>query len=275
MKKISVKIIISIILISLLFGLTLTIIGIENTSEIVKKTSNNLLISNSENKAKDISANIINFENMMDSFATSIFNNPFSKFQVKDSFGNNAYHHAYVESYLGRIDKYIKSYSQNIDGNKNIFILISPKVTNDGKVHGIVYDKDEDKIIKTKDLKLSTENLNDQNYKWFFKAKELKKGTWSNIHNSILDEEEKVITYVVPYYVEEDFAGVVGMEINYSYFVDEVQNIKIFENTKATLLDENFEIFYDKQYETGTYIGEILKREEYKKVSEENTGYYE
>ncbi|PWJ87676.1 cache domain-containing protein, partial [Oceanotoga teriensis] len=273
MKKISVKIIASIVIISLLLGLSLSFIGIQNTSNIIRENSKDKLLLNSINKAKEFDIVINNLETVMENFSNSIFNNSFSKFQVAGAFGNSAY----VENYLSRTDSFIKAYSESVEGNLNAYILINPEITMDNKIHGIIYDESEDTIFKSEDININPEYFVEDNpdYTWFFETKNSKNGHWSKVHKDIEKSGKNVISYSFPFFYEDIFVGLVGMDIDYSYFVEELNKIKVYEGSYASLANEKLKIIHDKQYETGTYIGEILKREEYKKVSEENTGYYE
>ncbi len=78
---------------------------------------------------------------------------------------------------------------------------------------------------------------------WFTVPKATGKGIW--LPPYITDNlDEKVISYNVPVYWENRFVGVIGIEIDYDTLVREVENIKLYENGYAFLLDQDFQIIY-------------------------------
>ena len=90
---------------------------------------------------------------------------------------------------------------------------------------------------------------------WFTIPKSLKKGIWlPPYHTENLGV--RVISYNVPVYCKGQFAGVVGMEIDYETLAKEVEKIKLFENGYAFILDENSNVIYHPQMELTLQYGE-------------------
>lgn len=90
---------------------------------------------------------------------------------------------------------------------------------------------------------------------WFTVPKSLKKGIWlAPYHTENLGA--RVISYNVPIYWQGQFAGVVGMEIDYDTLAAEVEKIKFFENGYAFILDAESNIVYHPQLDSTFQYGE-------------------
>lgn len=91
--------------------------------------------------------------------------------------------------------------------------------------------------------------------RWFTIPKAVKKGVWlPPYHTENLGAW--VISYNVPVYCRGRFAGVVGMEIDYTTLAQEVEKIKLFENGYAFILDEDSNIIYHPQMDSTFQYGE-------------------
>lgn len=63
-----------------------------------------------------------------------------------------------------------------------------------------------------------------------------------------------IVSYVMPIYKENQLIGIVGMDIDWSYITDMVDEIHLYETGYAFLTNENFEIAYSQEFEAGTNI---------------------
>lgn len=90
---------------------------------------------------------------------------------------------------------------------------------------------------------------------WFTVPKSIKKGIWlAPYHTENLGA--RVISYNVPIYWQGQFAGVVGMEIDYETLAAEVDKIKLFENGYAFILDGESNMVYHPQMDSTFQYGE-------------------
>lgn len=90
---------------------------------------------------------------------------------------------------------------------------------------------------------------------WFTVPKATGKGTW--LPPYITDNlDYRVISYNVPVFRQGQFIGVIGIEIDYETLAHEVENIKLFNNGYAFILDENSNIIYHPQGEFSQSDGE-------------------
>lgn len=83
---------------------------------------------------------------------------------------------------------------------------------------------------------------------WFTVPKATGKGVW--LPPYVTDNlDVQVISYNVPVYRDGQFIGVIGIEIDYATLAHEVENIKLFENGYAFILDADSNIIYHPQGE--------------------------
>lgn len=85
---------------------------------------------------------------------------------------------------------------------------------------------------------------------WYYIPVENGKATWlkpyANQNLGIY-----MISYVVPVYVNKNLIGVVGMDIDFSIVVEEINRLNVYESGDSYISDEENRIVYHKEYETG------------------------
>jgi hypothetical protein len=69
--------------------------------------------------------------------------------------------------------------------------------------------------------------------------------------------QAKVISYVKPVYVNVALVAVVGVDINFGKFTNELQNIKIYDTGSAFLLSSSYDFLYDKEYSQEENLKEL------------------
>ncbi len=92
---------------------------------------------------------------------------------------------------------------------------------------------------------------------WFTVPKATGEGVW--LPPYITDNlDVRVISYNVPVYWENQFVGVIGIEIDYDTLAHEVENIKLYENGYAFILDEDSNIIYHPKMDASLLHGEKI-----------------
>lgn len=74
-----------------------------------------------------------------------------------------------------------------------------------------------------------------------------------------------MISYVIPLYVYGKLIGVVGMDVDFSIIIDEINQLNIYENGYAYITNERGQVIYHKDYEAGTT--DIAKATDMEEVS--------
>ena len=163
---------------------------------------------------------------------------------------------------LERSDEMFVDVANNTDGAVAYYFRFTPEVSHN--TFGLFYSKvkGKDGFIRFEPTDISLYDKSDtEHVGWYWQPFETGKPVWMmpyyNQNNDIL-----MISYVVPMYFENEFIGVVGMDLDYTVLSDKVHKIKIYENGFAHLEYEGKDIHNEntKVYENP---------EEYLRVSKE------
>ena len=88
---------------------------------------------------------------------------------------------------------------------------------------------------------------------WYYEPVKAGKPMWmdpyenQNIHRNI-------VSYVLPIYMDGQLIGIIGMDVDWPYITDMVDEIAIYETGYAFLTDENFNIVYSREFAPGTNV---------------------
>ena len=104
---------------------------------------------------------------------------------------------------------------------------------------------------------------------WFTVPKATGKGVWLPPYYTE-NLGERVVSYNVPVYWDDKFVGVIGIEIDYDTLVREVENIRLFENGYAFILDENSNVISHPHMDSELQYGEKIAVDTPDKVISEN-----
>lgn len=102
--------------------------------------------------------------------------------------------------------------------------------------------------IKPTDLSEYSEN-DREHVGWYYEPLAAGKPLWMLPYEN-RNVDIKMITYVIPFYRNGVFLGVVGMDIELAYLKRLVDNLK-FSNAQAFLMDSNYSLIYHPDYPNG------------------------
>ena len=231
MKSIRAKImVITVIAIILSMGIS-TALGIKDTIEIGRSTSEQALKLLCENGEKNLdyyfdsvgqSVEMVASYAEADLESTSVQNLEEHVERVNVLFGKIARQTNGVLTYYYRIDP---SFSESVKG----FWYVD--------ANGNGYTEHEVTDITLYDINDTTKLV------WYTVPRASRKPVW--IPPYITDNlDVRVISYNVPIILRNKFVGVVGIEIDYTTMVDQVNNVKLYENGYAFLNDDKGNIVY-------------------------------
>jgi len=106
---------------------------------------------------------------------------------------------------------------------------------------------------------ISPETIGSDQSVWYYNP--VNKGRPSWIQPYFGDNNNILISYVIPLYVKGTLLGVVGMDIDFSIIINEIESVELFKTGFAYLTDENNKIIYHREYETGDQFQENPKME--------------
>ena len=85
---------------------------------------------------------------------------------------------------------------------------------------------------------------------WYYEALEKEEAFWMEPYDN-KNKNDWIISYVVPIYRNEDFIGVLGMDIDMALLKEKVDSVQIYESGYAFLAGADYVIYYHRDYPEG------------------------
>ena len=92
-----------------------------------------------------------------------------------------------------------------------------------------------------------------ENVGWYYKPVEAGNAVWMDPYEN-QNTKRTVVSYAMPIYKDNQLLGVVGMDIDWPFITEMVDEIQVYETGYAFLTDENFAIAHSKEFEVGTNV---------------------
>jgi len=152
----------------------------------------------------------------------------------------------YRVKYLKNVGEMFNEVAVNTDGVEAFFLRLNPEYST--YVAGFSVGRDDSgngfKELPTTDL--SNYSPDDfENVGWYYEPIKAKKGIWVQpYYNHRTDK--MIISYITPFYVNGTLAGVIGMDIDFSYMVKTVNEISVYEDGYAILVGEDGETIHNE-----------------------------
>ena len=143
-----------------------------------------------------------------------------------------------LQAHLDRASDFCKKVINGTTGIKTYYYRIDPGVSSD--VKGFWYVNLDGEGFQEYEVTDITKYDTDDTSQlvWFTVPKATGKPVW--LPPYITDNlDERVISYNTPVYYEGKFVGVIGIELDYSFMADLVNNITLFENGYAYISDKD------------------------------------
>lgn len=229
MKKISSKIIVTIVSCSLIISLLIGTISIMKSSKIIKEQAQqnlHLMASLEGTKFNHIFSDI---EHHVEDLSTYIL----STFDIKKL--NTQYLQEYEKNIQAQVKFFANSYKDAI----NVYIYSNPKLTD--KLYGSFYTN-IDGAFKNQEL-LPQVNFthNNPSISWCYEPTNKNKTLWINPY---IDKRLniKIISCVKPVYINSTLIGIVGMDIPFENIKNTIEKIQILKSGYGFLLNENYDV---------------------------------
>lgn len=139
--------------------------------------------------------------------------------------------------------------ANNTNGVLTYYYRIDPEISK--KVKGFWYVNTDGKGFREHEVTDITEYDTNDTSKlvWFTVPKATKKGLWLPPYFTE-NLDVRVISYNVPVYYKGRFIGVIGIEIDFKTLVHEVENIRLYDNGYAFVLDSKGDTVYHPLMDT-------------------------
>ena len=161
--------------------------------------------------------------------------------------------------HVGHVKEYFKNIAERTGGVLTYYYRIDPAVSD--TIKGFWYtDLDQEGFTEHEVTDITQYDTSDTTkLVWFTVPKYEGKAIW--LPPYITDNlDKRVISYNVPVYYNEQFVGVIGIEIDYTTMAEQVQSIKLFSNGYAFVSDPDGKLFYHPQIDVTQLTDDTLPK---------------
>lgn len=247
MKSLKTKVISLVLGCMLLSSFVIGSFSILSSKKAVSEDSAQIMNLLCENKSKEISALLSRIEQSVNTLTL------YASRQIVDTdkFKKDS---SYVDQFTEHLTDIAINAAANTEGAMTVYIRYNPEYTS--PTSGLFCSKSStDSTFKSLEpTNLSLYDPSDTSrVGWFYEPAKNKKGTWMEPYlNDNINIE--MISYVIPFYANDVFMGVVGMDIDFSVLQTIVEETTVYENGYAYLTDENANLIYHQDLPRGTSL---------------------
>jgi methyl-accepting chemotaxis protein len=231
-QGIKAKIILSIVACTTLITLIVGGSSIYNSSKIIKQQSINNLSLIADTKTQEFNVIINTVENAVSNLSATIT----SSFDInkldKDV--------EYIKQSQERIGKLVKSFGEVSDGTMSVYFYINPEFTKGVYGSWFVDEKNDGKFVPQPLGTLEDFTPGNEDMAWYYEPVNAKKALWLDPY---VDPNLNIsmISYVMPIYSGDNLLGVVGMDVEFSYFQNAIKSTKIYDTGYVALVNKHYD----------------------------------
>ena len=186
---------------------------------------------------------------------------------VQESFEIMSYDQ--LDEQVERTRNLFSKVAYNTNGVLTYYFRIDPEVSETTKGFWYV-NLDGNGFVEHEVTDISQYDTNDtSSLVWFTVPKKTGKGLWLPPYFTE-NLDVRVISYNVPVYWEKRFVGVIGIEIDYRTMANEVENIRLYNDGYAFILDSDSNVIYHPDLDSTLVYGDRIAVDKPDKVVGEN-----
>ncbi|WP_026889618.1 methyl-accepting chemotaxis protein [Clostridium beijerinckii] len=232
MKKISTKIIITIISCCIVLSSVLGVISITVGKKFINNDAMDKLLYMSQSIGGNLDKKFELPENKVD----SLYYNVMSTFDIQQLKADPQY----MEKYRGVLASTIKNYSDGSKDYLSMYFILNSDLTGDVADVTLADTKGTGSFEIQSELTKDKYDSKNENMKWYYETIKQKDGKWSIPHAaSTIDSD--VITYSKPVFKDNILIGVVGVDLKFSDIKDLINGIKVYSTGYAALYNDKFD----------------------------------
>ena len=248
MKKISHKIMLSIIACCLVTSTVIALITNSIYYSMLEKNAEDILLQLSQLESNNINAILNKTTNYMDSIYSFISSTlDLSKISSDE---------AYADSYINMINPFIESLANQYNESIGIAFIINPEITN--KYYELIYERTAPGENVQKLSKFTKEDFvkGSEKMAWYYNVLDNKEGVWSEPHTDEFSDSWR-FAFTKPLYVNNTLIGVIAIDLFFDSFKEDILNLKVYDNGYAFLLNENLDFIVHNDYSVDSNFDEI------------------
>ncbi|WP_052085597.1 methyl-accepting chemotaxis protein [Clostridium sp. HMP27] len=239
MKKLSTKIVTSIVICSILISSIVGIISMIRASSVIKNEAKEKLLNIASSRGNEYSIQTSKAENIVNDLCGIVL----GSIEISKAKDDN-----YINKYqkeLGNIIKNIGCSNKEIVG---LYVNFDPKFTSGSTCFDVAYLYDESKkegIINTNSYNFEEFKEDNEDLDWYYNPIKAKKGVWSDIYEDSITKVS-MISYTMPIYSNNKLIGVAGADISFDTLKNLILSTKIYDTGNAFLLSDDYNFLVDQ-----------------------------
>lgn len=239
--------IILLILVGILFSsLTIGGLGIASFRAELEKSVVSTMNLTCQEKAQELNNILGRIEQSTEVMAVLASNHIANFDDLKDE--------TYRDTYINYMRLAAYDIAINTKGSIGIYLRLNPEIA--GPTEGFYWLVDNESGV----LELE-ENTNITQYSkedtehvgWYYEPVEAGEAIWMDPYEN-QNTNRTIVSYTMPLYCGGHLIGIVGMDIDWPYITKMVDEIKVYKTGYAFLVDENFNVAYSKELESGVNV---------------------
>lgn len=170
-----------------------------------------------------------------------------------DRLANDAF---YREQYLNIMNRNFNAIALRTDGSIAYYLRLIPEI--EGGNGGFSMEREEVRwegamspFVPRNSINLDNYSPDDiKNVGWFYIPMKTKCATWIEPYVDPVTHDY-VISYVAPLFVDEKFIGVIGMDIDFDFIIQELRRMSIYDYGYVYLMNRNDLVLYHRDQPQG------------------------
>ena len=250
MKKISTKIICSIVTFCLLTSVIITASCSIMSKNTLKNQAESTMLEISRNNTQNVNEGLITTKDYVENINRLISTTfDVSKLDSEDT---------YISDFMNNLDLYIKKTVEDDSSLLGCALIINPELTKEA--HQAIYERKSGETNVNKIDKFTKEQFYEGNpdMDWYYNAVKAKDGIWSDPHTDGSSEHTR-IAFTKPIYMDNKLIGVVAVDLFFDNYVNTINNVSVFNDGYAFLLNSNGNYLVDKVHTEEENIKDVIK----------------
>lgn len=233
----------------LLTALALGYVGFLYTHKLVNEDSTQFMNLFCEDKAQEIDAALMGIEQSVNTIRDYTI-------EQYNALGIGGTGRDNVDAFVKKVQEVSLHTVKNTEGSRGVYMRVNPEIADDQT--GFFWYRDEKGDVNEDSLVDFSKYTKDdtQNVGWYYEALENEDAFWMEPYNN-LNKNDWIISYVVPIYQDEDFIGVLGMDIDMALLKEKVDSVQIYQSGYAFLAGTNGALYYHHDYPEGLAEGSV------------------
>lgn len=249
MKKISSKVMFSIIFCCIVTSIIITTTNtIKSKSLLKEQATNNLELLSKTNASSidEVLNKTMNYANSIDLLVSNVFDE--SKLDKNDK---------YITDFTNMLDPYIKNIAKDYNDALGVALIINPELTD--KAHQIIYERDTlgGPLVKKNKFTKDQFKPDAPDMQWYYNPINSKSPIWSDAHTDAHSSNMRM-SYTMPIYSNNKLIGVIAIDLFFDKFKEMIDNVKVFDDGYAFLTNKDLNFIVNKNAKPGESLNSTL-----------------